>query len=376
MPDLGPEIALTLQGNQALFGPPPGTCSIPSHPPTCGAPPWPASRACSRIWSRTPATSSRTFARIWFTLVTGSVGSKDTAAGWALERLPEGHRGVLHRARELYLEGADDDWTAARRPSWHTPRTSSPRSSGSRGPAGPSRRRDGRMRYDVYAWAAPRDISPEDAAERIDRWEARGGAPSDAPFEPSSDVAGFYRELEHDLRGMSGFEVVADAEPHTGRGPVWLQTDPAPPAHVAAIRLPRSSEEDLRDALADIYATGTKFDLIVLDAVNGVIHQPMAEMAAYASATFRPRRDPGGRRRWRRAARGDRGVPDRHPDRQRGRDHRGAVHVRALGVDLRRRGTEAGHAGGLTLAGRCNAICMQVCTERSRSGPRRPTLDA
>lgn len=145
------------------------------------------------------------------------------------------------------------------------------------------------MRYDVYAWAAPRDISPEEAAERIDRWEARGGAPSDAPFEPSSDVAGFYRELEHDLRGMSGFEVVADAEPHTGRGPVWLQTEPAPPAHVAAIRLPRSSEEDLRDALADIYATGTKFDLIVLDALHGVIHQPMAEMAAYASATFWPR---------------------------------------------------------------------------------------
>ena len=123
-----------------------------------------------------------------------------------------------------------------------------------------------------------------------------GGArrsPIRCPIRAHSDVAGFYRELEHDLRGMSGFEVVADAEPQYRRGPVWLQTDPAPPAHVAAIRLPRSSEEDLRDALADIYATGTKFDLIVLDAVNGVIHQPMAEMAAcerHVSPAARSRR--------------------------------------------------------------------------------------
>ena len=31
------------------------------------------------------------------------------------------------------------------------------------------------MRYDLYAWAAPRDLSAEDAADRIDRWEAGGG---------------------------------------------------------------------------------------------------------------------------------------------------------------------------------------------------------
>ncbi len=56
------------------------------------------------------------------------------------------------------------------------------------------------MRHDLYAWAGPRDLSAEEAADRIEQWEARGGALSDAPFEPSSDVAGFYRELEHDLR--------------------------------------------------------------------------------------------------------------------------------------------------------------------------------
>ena len=144
------------------------------------------------------------------------------------------------------------------------------------------------MRHDLYAWAGPRELTAEDAAERIEQWEARGGDPADAPFEPSSDVAGFYRELEHDLRGMEGFEILADAEPHTGRGPVWLQTDPPPPAHVAAVTLPRTSPDDAREALADLYGTATKFDLIVLDALHGVLHQPMAEMEAYASATFWP----------------------------------------------------------------------------------------
>ncbi|HEX3266209.1 MAG TPA: hypothetical protein VHR16_11125 [Candidatus Limnocylindrales bacterium] len=145
------------------------------------------------------------------------------------------------------------------------------------------------MRYDIYAWAGPRDLGADDAAARIDAWEAEGGDVASAPFEPSSDVAGFYREVESDLRDMPGFEALAAAEPHRGRGPVWLQTEPAPPAPIAAIRLPRGSESALREALADIYGTATKFDLMVLDATNGVIHEPMAEMSAYAKATFWPR---------------------------------------------------------------------------------------
>ena len=144
------------------------------------------------------------------------------------------------------------------------------------------------MRFDIYAWAAPRDLSAEDATARIEEWEAGGGDPAKAPFEASSDVAGFYREVEHDLRGAAEFAIVADAEPHTGRGPVWLQTDPAPPAHVAAIRLPRTTPDELREALSIVYGTATKFDLVFLDANQGVVHQPMAEMSAYASATFWP----------------------------------------------------------------------------------------
>ncbi len=48
-------------------------------------------------------------ARIWFSAVTGGIASKEVAAAWALERLPEGHRPVLAKARSAYLGHARDD---------------------------------------------------------------------------------------------------------------------------------------------------------------------------------------------------------------------------------------------------------------------------
>ncbi|MEV5552299.1 aminoglycoside adenylyltransferase family protein [Nonomuraea wenchangensis] len=44
-----------------------------------------------------------TLARIWVTLATGEITSKDAAADWALARLPPRHRPVLEHARNLYL---------------------------------------------------------------------------------------------------------------------------------------------------------------------------------------------------------------------------------------------------------------------------------
>jgi predicted nucleotidyltransferase len=49
-----------------------------------------------------------TLARSWCTVATGEIRSKDTAAEWALTRLPEEHRAVLAGARAVYL-GADPD---------------------------------------------------------------------------------------------------------------------------------------------------------------------------------------------------------------------------------------------------------------------------
>ncbi|WPO73248.1 MULTISPECIES: aminoglycoside adenylyltransferase domain-containing protein [unclassified Streptomyces] len=44
-----------------------------------------------------------TLARIWTTLATGHIRSKDAAADWALAQLPPEHRPVLEHARHLYL---------------------------------------------------------------------------------------------------------------------------------------------------------------------------------------------------------------------------------------------------------------------------------
>lgn len=110
MLDLGPEIEITLRGNDVLFGPPPARLldAVPARELrrsiVAGVP-----SLLAELESDT-RNVLLTFARIWFTLETGTVSSKDVAAAWVLERLPDAHRAVLVRARELYLLGADDDW--------------------------------------------------------------------------------------------------------------------------------------------------------------------------------------------------------------------------------------------------------------------------
>ncbi len=49
-------------------------------------------------------------ARIWSTVATGVIRSKDAAADWALERLPEEHWAVLARARAIYLGDEEERW--------------------------------------------------------------------------------------------------------------------------------------------------------------------------------------------------------------------------------------------------------------------------
>ena len=51
-----------------------------------------------------------TLARMWTTVATGAIQSKDHAAEWAGERLPPGGRALLDRARLLYLEGGWGEW--------------------------------------------------------------------------------------------------------------------------------------------------------------------------------------------------------------------------------------------------------------------------
>ena len=52
-----------------------------------------------------------TLARIWTTVATGEIRSKDEAAEWVLSRLPEADRPTLARARDLYRTGGyGDPW--------------------------------------------------------------------------------------------------------------------------------------------------------------------------------------------------------------------------------------------------------------------------
>jgi streptomycin 3"-adenylyltransferase len=51
-----------------------------------------------------------TLARVWSTLDTGGIRSKDSAAAWAAARVPAEHRPVLARARAVYLGDEDERW--------------------------------------------------------------------------------------------------------------------------------------------------------------------------------------------------------------------------------------------------------------------------
>ncbi|HEX5823314.1 MAG TPA: aminoglycoside adenylyltransferase family protein, partial [Candidatus Limnocylindrales bacterium] len=51
-----------------------------------------------------------TLARVWLTVATGEIRSKDAAADWAMARLPEEHRAVLRRARAIYLGEEPERW--------------------------------------------------------------------------------------------------------------------------------------------------------------------------------------------------------------------------------------------------------------------------
>ncbi|MDQ0954958.1 putative nucleotidyltransferase [Streptomyces phaeochromogenes] len=105
MPDLAPLITMALLGDTPLFGPSPARLLDPV----------PHEDLRRAIVAGVPelltdlASDTRnvllTLARVWTTLATGTVTSKDAAASWVLDRLPDRHRPVVARARTLYLEG-------------------------------------------------------------------------------------------------------------------------------------------------------------------------------------------------------------------------------------------------------------------------------
>lgn len=53
-----------------------------------------------------------TLARMWLTLATGEIATKDAAAEWAIKRLPDEQASLLDSAGKAYLGECGDDWRA------------------------------------------------------------------------------------------------------------------------------------------------------------------------------------------------------------------------------------------------------------------------
>ncbi|MCD7441339.1 DUF4111 domain-containing protein [Streptomyces lincolnensis] len=110
MPDLAPLLTMVLRGDAPLEGPPPAALLDPV----------PHEDLRRAIVAGVPElmaeveTDTRnvllTLARVWVTLATGTIRSKDEAAAWVVERLPSEHRPVLERARAVYLGEREEGW--------------------------------------------------------------------------------------------------------------------------------------------------------------------------------------------------------------------------------------------------------------------------
>ncbi|MDQ0718619.1 putative nucleotidyltransferase [Streptomyces luteogriseus] len=103
MPDLALLITMTLTGDHPLTGPRPAQVLDPVpqadliRASVAGIP-----GLLDDLHSDT-RNVLLTFARIWTTLATGQIKSKDAAADWTLAQLPPEHRAALGYARQLYL---------------------------------------------------------------------------------------------------------------------------------------------------------------------------------------------------------------------------------------------------------------------------------
>ena len=109
-PDLALLLEMALQANHPLFGPPPAEVLDPIPRADFRRAMFDSIPALLGFLDGDEANVVLTFARIWTTLATGVIRSKDAAADWALPRLPPEHRAVLEHARAIYLGDAPEEW--------------------------------------------------------------------------------------------------------------------------------------------------------------------------------------------------------------------------------------------------------------------------
>ncbi|WP_306979758.1 DUF4111 domain-containing protein [Streptomyces canus] len=109
-PDLALLLTMTLAGDAALYGPPPAQLLGPvplvdlRRAIVAGVP------QLLDDLDHDTRNVLLTLARVWTTLATDSILSKDAAADWALERLPFRHGAVLAYARAIYLGEEKERW--------------------------------------------------------------------------------------------------------------------------------------------------------------------------------------------------------------------------------------------------------------------------
>jgi hypothetical protein len=120
------------------------------------------------------------------------------------------------------------------------------------------------------------------AAALVDGWLAAGGDPAHSPFEPTTDMGWFYRELKQDLPTI---DAVSDAVPRQTKVPIWMSGTDEAPARVVAIRL---SRPPLGEEFDEVFSLATKYDLVVFNPHRPSVHLPLEQMSALASATFWP----------------------------------------------------------------------------------------
>ena len=138
------------------------------------------------------------------------------------------------------------------------------------------------MTFDLYVWKAPRDLDVQRAEAMLQGWHAAGGDPGQSPFEPSTDIGWFHREL---VDGNPGLDISTDAVRSDSRTPIWMSGTDEAPARLVALRLTRPTPDEV---VEDILSLAAKYDLVVFDAEERQLHLPLDEMGAYADATFWP----------------------------------------------------------------------------------------
>lgn len=138
------------------------------------------------------------------------------------------------------------------------------------------------MTFDLYIWKAPRDLDAERAEATLQCWHEAGGDPARSPFEPSTDIGWFHREL---VDGTRGLDISTDAVRSDSKTPIWMSGMDEAPARLVALRVTPAVPGEV---IEDIFSLAVKYDLVLFDARNRQIHLPLDEMGAYADATFWP----------------------------------------------------------------------------------------